>query len=113
MAPFDAHLRRGDLLETDAYPTAWFVARSLRFGAAGEPALAAVHGELSWRGVSLGLTLTATRFGCYPHPRLRREVCGGDFEGELRRSDLDIDYGLPFVADRVRIVVQVEGVRRD
>lgn len=113
VAPFDAHLRRTDLLAADAHPLAWFVSRRLRFGAAGEPALAALDGELTLRGASLGLTLTARRFACYTHPQLKREVCGGDFEGELKRSDVGIDYGLPFVADRVRIVVQVEGVRRD
>lgn len=111
VAPFDAHLTRADLLSVEAHPLAWFVARRLRFGADGEPALAAVEGELTLLGQSRGLALTATRFGCYLHPRLQREVCGGDFEGELKRSDFGIDYGLPFVADRVRIRVQVEGVR--
>lgn len=111
VAPFDAHLKRADLLSVEAHPLAWFVARRLRFGADGEPALAAVEGELTLLGQSRGLALTATRFGCYLHPRLQREVCGGDFEGELKRSDFGIDYGLPFVADRVRIRVQVEGVR--
>jgi len=111
VAPFDAHLRRADLLAVEPHPLAWFVARRLRFGTDGEPALAAVEGELTLLGQSRGLALTATRFGCYPHPRLQREVCGGDFEGELKRSDFGIDYGLPFVADRVRIRVQVEGIR--
>lgn len=113
LAPFDAHLRRGDLLDVEAHPLAWFVARRVRFGGAGEPALASIEGELTLRGVSLGLTLHAQRFGCHPHPQQPLEVCGGDFEGEIRRSDAGIDYGLPFVADRVRLVVQVEGVRRD
>lgn len=108
--PFDAHLKRADLLDVDAHPLAWFVARRLRYGADG--GLATAQGELTLLGRSGGLTLTATRFGCYPHPRLQQQVCGGDFEGELRRSDFGIDYGLPFVADRVRLRVQVEGLRQ-
>jgi polyisoprenoid-binding protein YceI len=111
-AAFDAHLRRADLLDVEAHPLAWFVARRLRWGGAGEPALAAVEGELTLLGRSQGFTLTATRYGCYSHPRLQTEVCGGDFEGELKRSDFGIDYGLPFVADRVRLRVQVEGIRQ-
>jgi len=35
------------------------------------------------------------------------------FEGELRRSDFGATFGLPFVADRVRLRVQVEGLRRE
>ena len=38
-----------------------------------------------------------------------RQVCGGDFEGELQRSDFGIVYLLPLVADRVRLLVQVQG----
>ena len=42
-----------------------------------------------------------------PHAR----AAGGDFEGELTRSDFGINFGLPFVADRVRLQVQVEAVQ--
>ena len=38
--------------------------------------------------------------------------CGGDFEGELLRSAFGASFGVPLVADRVRLRVQVEGVRR-
>ena len=41
-----------------------------------------------------------------------REVCGGDFEAEFKRSDFGITHSLPFVGDAVRLVVQIEGVRR-
>lgn len=108
--PFDAHLRGADILDTEAHPTAWFVARQLRFD--GER-LVELRGEFTWRGVSQPLSLTAQRFTCYPHPRLQREVCGGDFEGRLKRSDFGVGYGLPLVADAVVLRVQVEGVRND
>lgn len=108
--PFDGHLRRNDILDTEAHPTAWFVSRQFEFDG---DRVRAVRGEFTLRGVSRGLTLTATRFACYEHPRLKREVCGGDFEGELLRSEFGISYGLPFVADRVVLKVQVEGVRDD
>lgn len=110
LAMFDKHLRDGELLSTTEHPTAWFVSRDLRFDA---DRLAELRGELTLRGVSRGLTLTAIRFACYRHPVLQREVCGGDFEGRFRRSDFGIDYGLPFVRDEVTLRVQVEGVRSD
>ncbi len=106
---FDARLRQGDLLASDAEPVAYFVAS--RFVFDGDK-LRAVRGEITWRGVSQSLELLATRFGCHTHPTLQREVCGGDFEGELKRGDFGASFGMPFVANRVRLVIQVEGIRR-
>ena len=106
---FDARLREADLLGSALYPQAYFTASTFVFDG---PGVSAVHGELTLRGVSQGLELRALRFGCHTHPQLRREVCGGDFEGELRRSEFGAGFGIPFVADRVRLQVQVEGIRR-
>ena len=108
MPVFDARLRQDDLLATDAHPVAYFVASDFRFDG---DQVVAVNGELTLRGISQGLALRGQRFGCHTHPQLRREVCGGDFEGELRRGDFGAGFGIPFVANRVRLVVQVEGIR--
>jgi polyisoprenoid-binding protein YceI len=109
MAFFDARLRQGDLLASEASPVAYFVASTFAFNAG---VLRAVRGELTWRDVSQGLELRAMRFGCHTHPTLQREVCGGDFEGELKRGDFGASFGMPFVANRVRLQVQVEGIRQ-
>ncbi|MCB2019829.1 MAG: YceI family protein [Rhizobacter sp.] len=103
---FDARIRRSDLLASDDFPQAVFSAESFRFE--GER-LVEVGGTLSLHGVSRPLVLRALRFGC--ETRAGREVCGGDFEGELLRSDFGVDYLVPLVADRVRLLVQVEGAR--
>ena len=105
---FDARIRRADLLAVDEHPTAWFVARDLRFE--GE-ALVEVVGEFTLRGIGRTLALRAERFGCYDSPLLKRQVCGGDFVGRLRRSDFGMSFGLPFVGDEVTLRVQVEAVR--
>lgn len=109
IAPFTARLKEPDLLATAEHPTAWFVAERLEFD--GER-LRAVHGELTLKGVSRGLSLVAVRFDCYRNPLFRREVCGGDFEGRLRRSEFGMSFGLPFVADEVVLKVQAEGIRQ-
>lgn len=108
LALLDARLKQPDLLDTTAHPNAWFVAEGFEFNAAGE--VVSVRGEFTLRGVGQGLTLRALRFNCYRNPLLQRPVCGGDFEGELLRSDFGITFGLPVVADRVRLLVQVEAV---
>jgi polyisoprenoid-binding protein YceI len=109
MPAFDARLRQPDLLASEAYPLATFVASRFTFDG---PDLAALNGEFTLRGISQTLELRALRFGCHTHPQLQREVCGGDFEGELRRGDFGASFGMPFVANRVRLVVQVEGIRQ-
>jgi len=109
---FDARLRRDDLLASDAYPEAYFVAQQFRFAGA---RLAELRGEFTWRGVSQPLSLRALRFACRGTAHDDKDggqVCGGDFEGELRRSDFGVTFSLPFVADTVRLVVHVQGTRR-
>jgi polyisoprenoid-binding protein YceI len=106
----DALLKRDDLLASTAHPQAVLVAEQFSFGASG--AVQSVTGELTLRGTSGRLELVAQRFGCYFHPLLRREVCGGDFEGTLLRSAFGITHSLPFVGDSVRLRVQVEAIRQ-
>jgi len=106
---FDARLRQSDLLASEAYPVASFVASRFTFDGS---KVSALSGELTLRGVRQGLELRALRFGCYTHPQLQREVCGGDFEGELDRANFGASFGMPFVANRVRLVVQVEAIRQ-
>ncbi len=109
---FDARVREPDLLASAAFPEAYFVATRFRFEGG---QLAEVRGEFTWRGVSQPLSLTALRFACRTVAATTEtpaaEVCGGDFEGAFKRSDFGATFGLPFVADRVRLQVQVEGRR--
>ena len=107
MAIFNARLRQADLLASSEFPEAFFVARSFRFD--GER-VAEVRGEFTFRGVSQPLSLRARHFGCRQEGGA--EVCGGDFEGELLRSDFGATYLLPLIGDRVRLTVQVEARRR-
>lgn len=107
LAVFNARLREDDLLASAAFPDAYFVATRFRFEG---DRLAEVRGEFTLRGVSQPLSLYARRFACRSDEGT--EVCGGDFEGELLRSDFGVTFGLPFVADRVRLAVQVEARRR-
>ena len=106
--PLDARLRQPDLLDIGAHPEAWFVAERFHFEQ-GRPV--ALTGEFTLRGTSAPLTLRALRFACIEVPGAGTR-CGGDFEGEVSRSHFGASFGVPLVADRVRLLVQVEGVRR-
>ncbi len=106
---FDARIREADLLASAEFPQASFVAERFRFD--GER-LAEVRGKFTLRGVSQPLILRALHFACEWRDLLQREVCGGDFEAEIQRSAFGASFGLPFVADRVRLLLQVEGIRQ-
>jgi polyisoprenoid-binding protein YceI len=106
---FNARLRQPDLLASEVYPTAEFASANFVFDGR---TLTAVNGELTLRGTRQGVELRALRFGCHTHPVLHREVCGGDFEGQLKRGDFGASFGMPFVENRVRLRVQVEGIRQ-
>ena len=106
---FDARIRERDLLASAEFPQASFVAARFRFEG---DRLAEVRGEFTLRGVSQPLSLFARHFACEQRELLQREVCGGDFEAEISRSAFGAGFGLPFVGDRVRLLVQVEGIRQ-
>lgn len=105
---FDAVMRGKQLLSTDDNPSAYFTARRARWEG-GEPR--ELNGEITLRGISRPLSLRSLRFKCGLNPLFGREVCGGDFEATLKRSDFGMTLALPLVADEVRLLVQVEGVR--
>lgn len=108
---FDARVRESDMLATAAFPEAFFVASRFRFDG---DKLAEVRGEFTLRGVGQPLSLVARHFACREEdvPEGGRfEVCGGDFEAEFTRGDFGINYGLPFIANRVLLRIPVEGRR--
>lgn len=109
VAPLDGLLRGSEGLSSTEFPQAYFTARGARWE--GEVPRE-IRGEFTLRGVSQGLTLKAVRWNCALNPLFRREVCGGDFEGEIVRSTFGITHSLPFVADKVKLLVQVEGIRQ-
>ena len=109
----DARLRQADLLDVAGQPAAYFVAERFRFEQ-GRPV--EVTGEFTLRGSGVALTLRALRFACLNDAGDTGEAgqrrCGGDFEGEVSRSAFGASFGVPLVADRVRLRVQVEALQR-
>ena len=72
-----------------------------------------VTGQFTLMGKTHPVTLKATKFNCYQNPMLKREVCGGDFETSIKRSQWGASYGLNYgFADDMRLVIQVEAVKQ-
>ena len=108
MRVLDARLKEPDLLATTEYPEAYFVATRFQFDADG--GVKEVRGEFTLRGVGEPLSLHARTFACRRDERLQREVCGGDFTGDVQRGRFGATFGEPFVSDDVHLVVQVEAI---
>ena len=107
---FDKHLQSAEIFNAAAFPTAKFVADTFVFNG---DKVAEVQGQLTLAGKTNPITLTAKNFNCYDNPMLKREVCGGDFEATLVRSQYGVNYGLNWgFPDAVRLVIQVEAVKQ-
>lgn len=108
VAAIDRLLLGATFLDAAAFPVARF--ESDRFAFDGDR-VTAVEGRLTLHGATRALTLQARRFGCYFSPLFRREVCGGDFEARLRRSDWGIGPAGGDAGDEVQLIVAVEAIR--
>jgi polyisoprenoid-binding protein YceI len=108
-APFDKHLQSKDFFDSEAHPSARFVGEKFSFDG---DKVSAVAGTLTLLGKTQPVTLKAVRFNCFDHPRLKREVCGGDFETTIQRSQWGMGYAIPAIPDAVKLVIQVEAIKQ-
>lgn len=107
---FNRHLQGRDFFNTSAHPTIQFVGDKFSFDG---DKVTEVSGMLTLLGKTLPVTLKANRFNCYQNPMLKREVCGGDFETTIARSQWGMNYGLDMgMLDSVRLVIQVEAIKQ-
>ncbi|ODS64808.1 MAG: hypothetical protein ABS37_09955 [Acidovorax sp. SCN 65-108] len=108
--PFDKHLQSADLFDAAKHPTIKFV--SDKFSFTGDK-VSEVTGQLTLLGKTAPVTLKATQFNCYDSPMLKREVCGGDFETTIDRTQWGMNYGVEWgFPKNVRLVVQIEAVKQ-
>ncbi len=109
VGPLDGHLKSKDFFDVAANPSAKFVGDKFVFNG---DKVTEVTGTLTMSGKTNPVTLKATNFNCYQNPMLKREVCGGDFETTLVRSQYGITYGLPGIPDNIRLLIQIEAVKQ-
>ncbi len=109
-APFDKHLQSDNFLDSAKFPEAKFVANKFNFSG---DKISDVVGQLTLLGKTHAVVLKASNFNCYINPMLKREVCGGDFETTIRRSQWGMAWGIEMgIPDSVKLAVQVEAVKQ-
>ncbi|MGL4232846.1 MAG: YceI family protein [Casimicrobium sp.] len=109
VAPFDKHLTGKDFFNADEFPTATFKGSDFKFDG---DRVTEVGGTLTMLGKTNPVTLKATGFGCYMSPFLKRQVCGGDFETTIQRTQWGMGYGVPGIPDNIRLTIQIEAIKQ-
>lgn len=104
----DKHLRAGDLLDTDMFPTATFESTSVK---ASGPDKAKITGNLTLHGVTKEITIDAERIGGGKDP------WGGYRDGftgttELTLADFGISRDLGPASKTVELSLDIEGIRQ-
>lgn len=101
----DDHLRTADFFNSAEFPDMTY--KSTKFNFNGE-VLESIEGNLTLLGVSKPVRLTVTSFKCAPHPFTKKPMCGADAEGTLKRTDFGMKFGVPAIADEVKLMIGVE-----
>ena len=102
----DDHLRSGDFFNVREFPTMTFKSTKVVF--AGELP-SSVEGNFTMLGVTRPVTLTFERFKCGTNPFNKKDRCGGNAVGKIKRSDFGMKYALPAVGDEIALNVEFEG----
>jgi polyisoprenoid-binding protein YceI len=98
-----------DFFNVADHPTGSFVSDKFVFNG---DKVSEVHGQLTLKGKTHPVVLKAMKFNCYINPLFKREVCGGDFETTIMRSQWGVLWGLQFgFEDAVRLIIQVEAIK--
>jgi polyisoprenoid-binding protein YceI len=109
-AGFNKHLQSADFFNVEKFPTITFNADKFVF--TGDK-VSEVVGTLTLLGKTNPVTLKASNFNCYQSPMLKREVCGGDFDTTIQRSQWGMTWGANYgFPDAVHLIVQVEAVKQ-
>jgi polyisoprenoid-binding protein YceI len=108
---FNKHLQSADIFDAEKFPAAKFVSDKFVFDG---DKLKEVTGQLTLKGQTHPVTFKANKFNCYESPMLqKREVCGGDFEASIDRTQWGVDYGTAYgFPKQVRVVLQIEAVKQ-
>jgi polyisoprenoid-binding protein YceI len=104
----DEHLRSPDFFNAAEYPAMTF--KSTRVIFKGD-APATIEGNVTLLGVTKPVTLQVEHWRCGPSPATKREMCGANASGVIKRSDFGMKFGIPAVGDEQKLWIEVEGYK--
>ena len=107
----NAHAKSNEIFDVEKFPTATYTGKLVNFknGAPTE-----VDGSLTLHGVTKPLKLKINSFMCKPNPMNKKETCGADAVGKLKRDEFGVEYGKAYgFKQDVELQIQVEAVKAD
>ena len=107
---FDDHLRGDDFFQVDKFPKATFKSNKITFQG-DEPAT--IAGNLTIKDITKPVTLKVTSFNCVSkHPMAGVPACGANATASINRSDFGLTYGEGAVPDEIKLVVEIEALKK-
>jgi len=102
---FDKHLKSNDFLDVENFPTAKFVSDKV---VVVQKNTAKVHGKLTLKGVSLPIVLDVKLNKIGINPFSQKKTIGFSASTQIKRSDFNINYGIPGISDIIKINIESE-----
>ncbi len=103
----DEHIRSKDFFDIEKYANATFVSDSVVLSG---PDSAKVAGKLTLHGVTKPVTLDVKMNKIGESPVTKKKTAGFSASTHFKRSDFNMTYGLPGVADDVKVSIESEAV---
>lgn len=103
---WEEHLKAEKMFDVAQYPAMTFKSTKIDLV---DAAHARMTGDLTLKGVTRPVTLDVTMNKCGEHPFTKKQTCGFDAVGTIKRSDFNMSESIPMVGDEVKIQITVEG----
>lgn len=104
----DKHLRSPDFFNAAEFPKMTYKSTKVSIN---KDNTAVVEGNLTIMGVTKPVSLKVDKISCGVHPFNKKEVCGFNATGMLKRSDFGMKYGLPGIGDEITLLIEAEGFK--
>lgn len=105
LSKFDKHLKSADFFNVDKFPTAKFVSTSIVLS---NKTNAKVQGDLTLHGVTKPVTLNVKLNKIGKNPFTQVQTAGFSATTTIKRSEFGIEYGVPGIADEIKLVIEAE-----
>ncbi|MFZ5502098.1 MAG: YceI family protein [Pseudomonadota bacterium] len=105
----DEHLRGPDFFNSAEFPSITYKSTAVNFK--GDTPVS-VAGNLTMAGTSKPVTLNIDAFNCGTNPMSKKDTCGADASAQIKRSDFGIKYALPNIGDDVKLVFEIEAIKK-